>query len=65
MGGMSPNERRFQFGLAHLFLLIFVVAVLLGSWRIGWQKVVAAVSLSSALLFFVLWVSLLIANRRR
>ena len=58
------NEKRFQYGLASLFWLTFVAAVVLGSWRIGWWKVVATVAVLPALLLGVLWVWLLFDKAR-
>ena len=58
------NENR-QYGLASLFWLTFVAAVLLWSWRIGWWKVAAIGAVLPALLLSPIWVWLLFDKARR
>jgi len=58
------NEKR-QYGLAGLFWLTLVAAVLLWSWRIGWGKVAATVAVLPALLLGMFCVWLLFDKARR
>jgi hypothetical protein len=62
---MTPLDRqRHQYGLASLFWLTLVAAILLWAWTIGWWKVAAVVALGTAVLFVVAWFLLLIDLRR-
>ena len=59
------NETRFQYGLASLFWLTLAVAVVLGSWRIGWWKVAACATFLIGVLFCVVWASFIFDELRR
>ena len=59
------NEQRWQYGLASLFWLTLAVALLFGAWRIGWMKVAFTVSIGTAILFCVAWVSFFFDELRR
>jgi hypothetical protein len=53
---MAPESRRYQYRLATLLGLMLVASLLLGAWRIGWERVVFAIAVSTGVLSCLAWI---------